>query len=191
MTADRAQFPFGHRALISLAVAGLTAAAVASGAAAQGAAAPGAQIQMAPRIASQHTFTVPAGTSTFSAPGGSFRVVTSPSISPRTTITCTLTVGIPVYENNVEGVYGTASVSCSAPVEQLYIITAIYFDGSLAAETYGETSPGESSMSKTTSYNGGEGYYTTGADAEIWYPSGYSPSTGMVGPSYSLSVELQ
>ncbi len=196
MTPNRARVRPRRRALAPLTAAGLAAVALAAApagaqaASTAGAAVPTAHFQLSQRIATRYTYTIPAGTHAFSAPGGAFRVVTSPSVSPHTSISCTLTIGTPVYEGSLYGVYGTASVSCTAAVQELYIITALFYDGSEVAETYGETSPGFSSVSKTTSYNGPDGTYQTGADAEIWYPAGYSPSTGTVGPSYSLGVTL-
>lgn len=124
------------------------------------------------------------------ATAGSSRV--SRAISPRTSISCTLTAHNPTYAGAPYGQYGTSTVQCTGVVQQIYLTTGLYYDGSLYVDSVTQTGDTFSSANGATQYSPSlEGAWTTGAIATITYPSGYTPATQVLGEVYSSTVNLQ
>jgi hypothetical protein len=142
-------------------------------------------------VAIQRTFTVPAGTGSVRVSAGSAHAVVTrnPDASPDITISCTLTVFNPFFysgEPYGEGVEGTAEIECTGVVSELYIEVGLFYQGNLVSETYNENYD-STVISDGAEYPYAEGYYETAAIGTIYYPAGYSPSTGSVS-GYSPEV---
>jgi hypothetical protein len=136
-------------------------------------------------IAIQRTFAVPAGSGSVTVSAGSAHamVTRNPDASPDITISCTLTVFNPLFysgEPYGEGVEGTAEIECTGVVSELYIEVGLFYQGTLVSETYNENYD-TTLVSDGAEYPYAEGYYETAAIGTVYYPAGYSPSTGNVG----------
>ncbi|MFC1415463.1 hypothetical protein [Streptacidiphilus cavernicola] len=180
-------FSFRRSACLAAAVA-LTACAAALAPAAEASpvvrpAAPSAQVGAAGRSTAAATAAAPTSVRTF----------TATAASPKTSITCTLTAHNPTYGGPVYGQYGTSTVQCTANVQSIYLITALYYENSLYVDSVTQTGGGTAaSANGATQYsNSLSGPWTTGAVAMITYPSGYTPATQNLGEVYSSTVNLQ
>jgi hypothetical protein len=155
---------------------------LAAGPAAQ--AAPATAGGLAPTVAAQHTFTIPAGAAGAEVTAGAARanVVRTPQVAAGQAIDCTLTVHNPFryyggpYGGGVEGL---ASVSCTNVVQRIDVTVGLYKNGSLVSyrtrTTYSSLQGGAD-----TEYPYSSGNYQTGAVANIVFPAGYSPPSGSI-----------
>jgi hypothetical protein len=154
--------------------------------------APGFHLDLsALHIATRETFTLPAGTRSISASAGQAHVrIVRPADSPMITISCQLTVYDPAYEGTTNGEFGTANIECNLPVEEIYLVVALLEYSSVVSENANENYS-SSSLSVVTTYGFSPGTYQTGAAGTVYFPAGYSPSSGSVGPDYSPSMYIE
>lgn len=169
-------------------------ATVAAGSGAQAAPAPHA-VASAPGApasgAVRSTFTVPAGVGAVSTTFGADRVdvVRSPNASPRTTITCTLTVNAPTFIRTLQLIDARASLNCTQAVQSLSMTVGIYSNGLLRGQTPSSDS-GQASLAGSTDIYYSSGAYQTGGTGSVTYPAGFTPPTGSIPLTYSLTSYL-
>ncbi|MEU5976801.1 hypothetical protein [Streptomyces sp. NPDC047315] len=171
-------------ALAVLAVGALAAGTLATGGAAQAvqtAPVSGGPSGLTPSVASQHTFTVPKGATSYrTGTGAAGASIVRTAAQSQVDINCTLTATNPFrYWGGPfgGGVQGIASVSCTGTVQQISVTVGLYRYNSLVSSrtrsTYANHIGGA-----TTEYPYSAGQYQTGAVGTVYFPAGYNPPSG-------------
>jgi hypothetical protein len=197
VTSNRVRPLLGRRALgIAAAAALAMAGTLAVGPTAQATGVRSPAVGLAPTIghaATRETFTIPAGTDTFSASAGSTHVTVtrSATVSPDATITCNLVVNPPFYyQGSPNGEEGIASITCNLSAAEIYIEVGLYENGSLVSYHSNEVySTNFATVDTTASASPGD--YKTGGVATVYAPAGDTPATSNYGEKYSSIVYLQ
>ncbi|WP_327071008.1 hypothetical protein [Kitasatospora sp. NBC_01302] len=135
------------------------------------------------------TVTLPAGVTTAQvSSGAAHATITRTPQTAQTNLTCTLTSSTPIHTSSI--VYGSASISCTAPVAQLTMTASLYKNGALliTGDLMETWSAKMLSANAYTAYAPGK--YQTGSQGTVTYPSGYNPPTGGWGTTYSPTATL-
>jgi hypothetical protein len=106
------------------------------------------------------------------------------------TISCTVRASAPLYvppsiDFEASRVDGAATTACTAPMPQISMGVALYYDGGLANAVYPLTSGSPSAYGVTYTYCT-SGEFQTTAVADITAPPGYSPSVLELGANSAI-----
>jgi hypothetical protein len=115
---------------------------------------------------------------TLAGPAHAVRLVTPDSTS------CTISLNAPT-RNGFGNVIGTSSVVCTANVQQIYLVTQLYYDGTAQGNLYyqSEAETGEDTFSSLNGSTGGPGptgQWTTG----VWVQITFTPGDTQTSPVY-------